>query len=136
MLQKNVSIGHPKVKVLVIKNLSKSYSRIIIKQDYYRSHPKDEEGNIFSLFTTGEGVPHSQVLSLVSCPRFFPGGVPQSWPGSTPVSVPDSGGRGGPGDPSPSHRWGTPRMEQQNEHLLRRGQCASCVHAGGFSCIS
>ena len=31
--------------------------------------------------------------------------------------------------------WGTPPPNQQNEHLLRRGQCASCVHAGGLSCF-
>ena len=25
--------------------------------------------------------------------------------------------------------------EQHSEHLLRGGQCASCVHAGGLSCL-
>ena len=42
---------------------------------------------------------------------------------------------------TPYLRWGTPPTwdplpitEQHSEHLLRGGQCASCVHAGGLSC--
>ena len=34
------------------------------------------EGNVFSLSTTGEGVPQSQVPSKVTGPRPFPGGTP------------------------------------------------------------
>ena len=53
---------------------------------FYRPHPKDGEGNIFSLSTTGGG------RYQVTGPRSFLGGypspgqrvVPQSWPQGTP----------------------------------------------------
>ena len=44
------------------------------------------------------------------------------------ISGLDGGGEGTQGT-SPTHS-----TEQHSEHLLRGGQCASCVHAGGLSC--
>ena len=69
----------------------------------YRQHPKDEEGNVFSLSTTGV-VPQSQVLSKVSGPRSFLGG------GGTPVLP---GGRVG-GYPNPG--WGQDREPPGTGH--------------------
>ena len=52
------------------------------------------------------GVPHVQ-------------GVPHVWLGGNPISA-----------PPPPHC-----TEQHSEHLLCGGRCASCVHAGGLSCL-
>ena len=87
------------------------------------------------------------------------GGTPsqvQGYPisGATPClgGTPSQGGTqcsGGPhvwGVPHvqgvPHVWWGVPHLqppphctEQHSEHLLRGGRCASCVHAGGLSCL-
>ena len=91
------------------------------------------------------------------------GGYPISGPGGYPISglgeYPIPGPRGypipGPGVPHP-RSWGVPhprfggtpsqvrgegvpqvppRTDQHSEHLLRGGRYASCVHAGGLSCL-
>ena len=79
------------------------------------------------------------------------GGVPtlgtpsQTWLGGIPHpcwwGTPARSDRGGG---TPWQGWGTPhppkeeyplpRTGQQMEYLIRRGRCASCVHAGGLSC--
>ena len=41
----------------------------------------------------------------------------------------------GMGVPPPDLRWGTP-PPQHSEHLQRDGRYASCVHAGGSSCLN
>ena len=66
---------------------------------YYRPYPKEGEGNVFSLFTTGGGggVLQSQIFSLVSGPRSFPGGYPSPGQGVPP----------GQGCPA-SQDWDTP----------------------------
>ena len=91
------------------------------------------------------GVPQRQIRDAQSQPRGYPsprwgGGVPKSETGGTPLA------RSGWGTPPPQARsgwvtspprlgWGTPTpsIRQQSEHLLRGGQYASCVHAGGLS---
>ena len=110
------------------------------------------EGNIFSLFTLagGGGL----------CPRsrkggggryLIPGldkGLPhpadrggwsssQVWMGGTPIQGHFRGGI-----PPPIQDWnGVPpppplnqETDQQSEHLLRGGWCASCIYAGGLFC--
>ena len=86
------------------------------------------------------GVPHP--TSRQGVPWGIPwsrldGGVPsiKSWMGYPPIQ-----GWMGSGHPvqdwmrylSTKTGWGTPYQEtdQQSEHLLRGGRCASCVHAG------
>ena len=97
---------------------------------------------------SGRGVPHlrSEVGGTPSQVR----GVPHVWGGGTPS-------QGVPHACEVPHVWaGTPCLggggypmsgggypisppphcaEQHSEHLLRGGRCASCVHAGGLSCV-
>ena len=111
-------------------------------KNIYCPHPKDGDGTVFSLFVSshpGGGVPHPYPsLSGGGVPRSSLGrgggggypklgrGVPQPWMGGYPIS------RGVPHPMSP----GYPPL-QNSKHLLRLrgGRCASCVHAGGLSCI-
>ena len=62
-----------------------------------------------------------------------------SWPGQdgSPSPPPARRGLGYPSLPARSG-WGTPPpgTEQQSEYLLCGGWYASCVHAGGRSCLS
>ena len=62
-----------------------------------------------------------------------PRGVPRSrYPrGGTKVRVPPLGGYQGPGTPP----GGGTRVGQQKEYSLHGGRYASCVHAGGLSCL-
>ena len=111
---------------------------------FYRSHPKDGEGNIFSLCVSSHldgggggylihwwGVPPSQVQVggyLLSrsrwvrypCPRSRQG-VPLPGKGYPPASRSDPG-------------WRVPLPEQHSVYLLRSRRCASCVSAGRLSC--
>ena len=66
-------------------------------------------------------------------PGQVPGGVPGSGtpPGGLPGSGTPPGGLPGSGTPP---RGGT-RVGQQKEYSLHGGRYASCVHAGGLSCI-
>ena len=98
------------------------------------------------------GVPLSRSGSGVLHPRSGQGGYPiQGLVGGYPIlltgwwGVPHSADRGYAGYPPcprldgvpPLSRPGSrypPLLNQQNEHLLRGGRCASCVHAGGLSC--
>ena len=108
---------------------------------YYRPHPNDGEGNVFTgvcPFTPGGGVPQSQVLSQVSGRRCFltRTGAPSSQyrtgvpPSQDRTRVPPWLGLGYPSPAPPPKK----KTEQQSEHLLRGRQYASCVHAGGLSC--
>ena len=112
-----------KVSILFGENIQS-----FIKGNFYRPHPKDGEGNSFSLFTFWGGGIRSQVR----------GGGTRShvWGGGT-----RSQGRGVPGLMSggvPHLRsGGVPVVPPRNStHLLwlRGGRYASCVHAGGLSC--
>ena len=84
------------------------------------------------------GVPHlryppSDLAGRVPLPGGYPtSGTPhQIWPGGTPTGdtppqVPHMRpGRGG----------GEVHLNWQMEYLIRRGRYASCVHAGGLSCL-
>ena len=101
--------------------------------------PSQAGGRGYPLPRWGEGVPpsqvggggtHSQVGRGVPLPRQG-GGYP--FPGR---------GRGyllprwGEGYPFPGRRSGYPLLEQHSVYLLRGGRYASCVHAGGLSCLS
>ena len=89
-------------------------------------------------------------------PRSRWGDTPsQVWTGGGGYPILLTGGRypiqdqdgGTLGTPLLSAEWGTPcpRLDgvtpippppnQQSEHLLRGGRCASCGHAGGLSCL-
>ena len=77
---------------------------------YYRPHPKDGEGNVFSLYT--------------------PGGGGGSGPGGG-----GSGPAGGGGDQVQAGGGG--QSVGGGQHLAPScGRYASCVHAGGLSCFS
>ena len=70
-------------------------------------------------------------------PRSRQGGTPFPGPGRVRISrweVPPSQVQVGD-TPSQVGGGGYPLPEQHSEHLLRGGWCASCVHAGGLSCI-
>ena len=92
------------------------------------------EGNIFSLSTlAGRGG--------VPCPRSVGGwGVPhpRSWWGGTPSQI-WMVGRGIPLLTTTRTGWGRypphPPIRQSSIASTCTGQCASCVHAGGLSCI-
>ena len=75
-----------------------------------RPHPKDGEGNVFSLFTPRGGGYPGQVRM----------GVP--WPGwGTPSPSRDGG--------TPCQGWvPSPGIGQQMEYLIRGGRYTSCVH--------
>ena len=81
----------------------------------YRPHPKDREGNVFSLFTNGGGggVPQSQDLSLVSGPRSLSDrGYPSPGWGVTPrqgYSCPGTGGSPPARTGVPPWDWGNPQ---------------------------
>ena len=91
----------------------------------------------------GEGVPQSRSkwgypsqVQLVGRGYHWlglDGGIPpvQEWGAPLPeMGYPQFQGWGIPH----VERWGTPRMGQQMEYLIRSGWYASCVHAGGLSC--
>ena len=79
-----------------------------------------------------QGVPHLVGTTPATTARGYPG---QVWWG-----VPQPGPRWGvppqPGMASPPARvLPPPGTGQQMQYLIRRGRYASCVHAGGLSCI-
>ena len=55
-----------------------------------------------------------------------PGGVRSSWGGSGPA---------GQGEVRSSWGGGSAKIGQHREYLLHGGRYASCVHAGGLSCL-
>ena len=67
--------------------------------------------------------------------RYPPGGYPSQVPprGGTWVRNPPPGGVPKSGTPPPG--GGGTRVGQQKEYSLHGGRYASCVHAGGLSCI-
>ena len=110
--------------------------------NYYGPHPKDGEGNVFSLSTPGGGVPisHNALQHFPEC-HGAAGGVPcQVQPGGVPCQVQLGGGctlRGGipwPGGVGGTLPGGGTQLGQQKEYSLQGGRYASCVHAGGLSC--
>ena len=100
------------------------------------------EGNIFSLFVSSHldrggggypiqlrGVPPSQVWTRGGLPHPADrGGTP--FPGLGRVPHPADGGGYPPGRVNPP-----PPPDQHSMYLLRGERCASCVHAGGLSCL-
>ena len=77
------------------------------------------EGGYLARSRWGGGVPGKVQLG---------GGVPsQVQAGGTPQPGPGGGGGTLPG---------VPRLGHQKECLIRRGRYASCVHAGGLSCLN
>ena len=148
----------------------------VLDISYYRPHPKDGEGDIFSLFVSshlgrGRGVPRPGQDSGVPHPGQDGGGYPiQVRMGGYPSHVRMGGGyssqvrigvpqlrkgyphtkmgyplpgqdggctpaRDGVPPPPPIQRWGPPKIGQQMEYVIRSGRYASCVHAGGLSCV-
>ena len=110
------------------------------------THPRSGWGDTPSQVWSG-GYP---ILLMGGTPPFRPGmggflgyppskigwGTPiQTWDGGTPGTPPHRRLDGVPPCPDLG-QGGTPPPNQQNEHLLRGRRCASCVHAGGLSCIS
>ena len=84
----------------------------------------------------GTGYPHGPGMGS---PRTWNRVPSQTWDGvpSQPgTRYPLRPGMGYPSRPGigypPDLRWGTPPF---SEHLLRGGRYASCVHAGGLSCL-
>ena len=92
--------------------------------DNYLPYPSDEGRYCFHrclLTFRGGGFP---IRLSREVPPSFPigeGGSIQSFPMGVP--------------PSQVRMEGYPQLEQHNMYLLRGGQYASCVHAGGFSCL-
>ena len=75
-------------------------------RNFYRPHPKDGEGNVFSPFTPGGGGVHGQVQTGGALARSR-WGVPWPGPGSTPARSAQGVPWPGMGYP-PVHRWGPP----------------------------
>ena len=145
---------HGKVPVSNISTQLVSHNRDLQVQcgNNYRPHPKDGEGNVFSLSTTGEGYPSPRFFDWFLVPGPFLGeGYPSPGRGY-PVPVIDEGypslshgwmvpqdrGTTTPGQDGVSQArpgWGTPsqdsgmspRTEQQGEHLLRWGGGEVCL---------
>ena len=129
---------------------------------FYRPHPKDGGGTVFTGVCPstpgGGGVPQSQVLSKVTGPRSFAEGtlvpsffqghwsqevVPQSWlgvpqygvshwPGQDGVTPPPV--KSGCGTSQPGVGYPLPSWDRIAERALATRRYASCVHAGGLSC--
>ena len=122
------------------------------------------EGNVFSLFTPGGTPTRSRRGRWVPQPGPDWGGVPWPGPDGGVPQVrypPDRSGWGGVPRPGPDRGYpkvGTPLPGQDGggypnigtpqgryppppeigphmEYLIRCGQYASCVHAGGLSCL-
>ena len=94
-------------------NKVKHMSKLRLRCFYYCPHPKDGEGNVFSLST------------LLGYPPSWDG-VP---PGQIRTGVPKMA------YPLPILVWGTPpRIGQQKEYFLRGGRYASSVQTEGLSC--
>ena len=72
----------------------------------------------------GEGIPSSLMEGTPIQPN---GGVPHS---------PRPGLDGVPPPPPARTGWGYPPEGTVDEYLIRGGQYASCVHAGGLSCLN
>ena len=99
---------------------------------FYHPHPKDGDGNSFSLSvknTQREGVPHLHPI-ILQWSHVLSQGVPQ-WlvPGPFLGGVPPRQVRMGWGIPPP-------RIGQQMGNLIRGGRYVSCLHGGGLSCLN
>ena len=135
---------------------------------FYRPHPKDGEGNVFTLFTPGGGrgqvqpgggsgpaggVGQVQPGGRGGSGPAGGGGVGQVQPGGGVGQVQPGGGRGGSGPAGEGggvgqvqpggEGWvrssrgggGSAKIAQHRKYLLHGGRYASCVHAGGLSCM-
>ena len=104
--------------------------------DIYRPHLKDGEGNVFSLFIPvgGGGGGVSPAGGGGSGQSSRGGGSGQSSRGGLGQST-----RGGVSHPrvggGQSSWGGSAKIGQQNEYSLHGGRYASCIHAGGLSCL-
>ena len=95
------------------------------------------EGNVFSLSTSGGGGCHSADSAREGEGVSQPGGGSVSWGGvSQPGGVSQLGGGGQPGESAGGGSGGLAKIGQQNEYSLHSGQYASCIHAGGLSCLA
>ena len=94
--------------------------------NYYRPHPKDGEGNVFSLSTPGGRGWWGGTLSHNALQHFPECHGADTRGGTLP------GGTLAGGYPS---RGGT-LVGQQKEYSIHGGRYASCVHAGGLSCYN
>ena len=99
----------------------------------------------------GEGYPIPGLASRGATPSqvWLGGTSSQAWEGRGTLLTRSGQGTPGPGmgypldlekGTPPDLGWGTPRPEmgyppQHSEHLIRGGRYASCVHAGGLSCL-
>ena len=92
------------------------------------------EGNVFSVFTSGGGVPvsHNALQHFPEC-HGAARGVPcqVQLGGGVPCQVQPGGGTLAGGVPG-----GGTQLGQHREYLLHGGRYASCVHAGGLSCLN
>ena len=83
-----------------IYNMSTCKNILLLKLHYYRPHPKDGKGTVFTSVcqsTPGAGVPHLLV------PGLFPASGSMSFPRA--ITVPSGGGGVG----YTSHSWGVPQ---------------------------
>ena len=74
----------------------------------------------------------------VPCWGYPAQGVPcwgSTLPGGTQVGYHPSQVRTGEYPPQARSGWGGTQLEQQKEYSLHSGRYASCVHAGGLSCL-
>ena len=78
----------------------------------------------------GTGYPPDQGWGI---PLDLGWGTPQTWDRVPPGPVPP--GQGIPSRPGMGYPHPPPPELGHNEHLLRGGRYASCVHAGGLSCL-
>ena len=104
---------------------------------FYHPHPKDGEGNSFSLFVSphqgGGGTPSLSHNTSTSTSLSGGEGVPQSLvQGPFQVGTLARSGQRGLQDGVPPGRDGVPLCRD----WVRGGRYASCVHAGGLSCFA
>ena len=120
--------------------INKAGKCFTFRQEYStHCHPKDGEGNSFSLFVSshpggGGGGGVTPVRSRWDTSMYSVGR--SGW------GVPEMGYPQARNGVSPCQGWGTPQARegvppgigQHMEYLIRSERYASCVHAGGLSC--
>ena len=116
---------------------------------YYRPHPKDGEGTVFTGvclhlmggYPSPRFFPRSLVLGTFwEVPQSCPGGLCQSWPRGVPQNMGTPLARTGLGYPPPpcQDRTGVPPpppRDRTAERTLATWLYATCVHARELSCF-